>query len=58
VRQGSLNPRQASALLPQRSDRSIRNDLNSLVEMGVVIRMGETRAVSYRLANDIPRLPI
>ena len=58
VRQGSLNPRQAGALLPQRSDRSIRNDLNSLVEMGVVIRMGETRAVSYRLANDIPRLPI
>jgi ATP-dependent DNA helicase RecG len=58
VRQGSLNPRQAGALLPQRSDRSIRNDLNSLVEMGVVVRMGETRAVSYRLANDIPRLPI
>jgi predicted HTH transcriptional regulator len=57
VRQGSLNPRQASALLPQRSERSIRNDLNGLVEMGVVLRLGETRAVSYRLARDIQYLP-
>jgi len=57
VRQGSLNPRQASALLPQRSERSIRNDLNGLVAMGVVTRLGETRAVTYRLASDIPRLP-
>ena len=58
VRQGSLNPRQATALLPHRSERSIRNDLNGLVEMGVITRLGETRAVSYRLASDIPRLPL
>ncbi|MDQ5852560.1 MAG: hypothetical protein M3380_10935 [Chloroflexota bacterium] len=58
VRQGSLSPRQASALLPQRSERSIRNDLNGLVELGVVTRLGETRAVSYRLVTDIPRLPL
>ena len=58
TRQGSLTPRQAAGLLPQRSERSIRNDLNGLVEMGVVIRMGETRAVSYRLANDVLRLPV
>jgi predicted HTH transcriptional regulator len=58
VRQGSLNPRQASALLPHRSERSIRNDLNGLVELGVVMRVGETRAVSYRLTRDIPRLPL
>lgn len=58
VRQGSINPRQAGALIPDRSERSIRNDLNGLVELGVVLRMGETRAVSYRLASDILRLPI
>jgi ATP-dependent DNA helicase RecG len=56
VRQGNLSPRQASELLPQRSERSIRNDLNALVELGVVARIGETRAVSYRLTRDIPRL--
>ncbi len=58
VRQGSLNPRQAASLLPNRSERSIRNDLNGLVALGVVLRLGETRAVSYRLAMDIPRLPL
>jgi ATP-dependent DNA helicase RecG len=58
VRQGSLNPRQANAVLPSRSERSIRNDLNGLVELGVVIRVGETRAVSYRLARDMPRLSL
>jgi ATP-dependent DNA helicase RecG len=58
VRQGSLSPRQASELLPQRSERSIRNDFNALVELGVVARVGETRAVSYRLTRDTPRLGI
>ena len=58
VRQGSLNPRQAGALMPHRSERSIRNDLNGLVELGVVVRLGETRAVTYRLATDVSRLPL
>jgi ATP-dependent DNA helicase RecG len=58
VRQGSLSPRQANTLLPERSERSIRNDLNGLVELGIVLRLGETRAVTYRLATDIPRLPL
>lgn len=58
VKAGSLNPRQASTLLPHRSERSIRSDLNGLVEMGVIMRLGETRAVSYRLTSDIQRLPI
>jgi ATP-dependent DNA helicase RecG len=58
TRQGSLTPRQASLLLPLRSERSIRNDFNALVELGVILRMGETRAVSYRLAGDVLRLPI
>jgi len=58
VRQGSLNPRQAGALIPTRSERSIRNDLNGLVELGLVVRIGETRAVSYRLGKDLQRLGI
>lgn len=58
VRQGSLSPRQASTLLPYRSERSVRNDLNGMVELGIVTRLGETRAVTYRLASDIPRLPL
>ncbi len=58
VKAGSLNPRQASMLLPDRSERSIRSDLNGLVEMGVILRLGETRAVSYRLTGDVQRLPL
>ncbi|GAC1543359.1 MAG: hypothetical protein NVS2B7_17070 [Herpetosiphon sp.] len=58
TQQGSLNPRQAGDLLPRRSARSIRNDLTALVEMGVVLRMGETRAITYRLTSETLRLPI
>lgn len=58
VRQGTLNPQQAVGLLPGRSERSVRNDLSGLVKLGIVVRLGETRSVSYRLARDVLRLPI
>lgn len=37
------------AALPERSDRSIQDDIRALVEAGIVQRVGKTRAMRYRL---------
>ncbi len=37
------------AALPERSDRSVQEDVRDLVEAGVVQRVGKTRATRYRL---------
>jgi predicted HTH transcriptional regulator len=37
------------AALPERSDRSVQDDIRSLVGLGVVQRIGKTRAIRYRL---------
>ena len=37
------------AALPERSDRSVQEDVRDLVEAGVVQRIGKTRAIRYRL---------
>jgi ATP-dependent DNA helicase RecG len=37
------------AALPDRSDRSVQEDVRDLVEAGIVQRIGKTRAIRYRL---------
>jgi len=37
------------AALPERSDRSVQEDIRDLVEAGIVQRLGKTRAIRYRL---------
>jgi predicted HTH transcriptional regulator len=37
------------AALPERSDRSVQEDIRDLVAAGVVQRIGKTRAIRYRL---------
>jgi predicted HTH transcriptional regulator len=37
------------AALPDRSDRSVQEDIRALVEAGIVQRVGKTRAMRYRL---------
>ena len=49
-----LSPRDIAAQFPERARRSMQRDLSGLVEAGLVIPIGEGRALRYDLAPSAP----
>ena len=52
LQNGSVNLQQATALLHDRGDRSVQNDLRKLSEMGLLEKVGAARATAY-----VPKRP-